>query len=86
MTMSYAINNKKTFNKILKEACKGTSVSPKEVIQDLIRGGAIDLFYLDLSKEDVQLIVADLVESKEISSSPFYSNTVSTRRDSEPID
>ena len=60
-------DSKKYFQKQLENACKGTPVTPRELLRELLNSGYKNLYSGELSTDELEMTVADLVESKEIS-------------------
>lgn len=54
------------YQKLLETACKGTPVTPKELLRELVYTGYKKYYDIDLGLDDLKSIVADLVDSKEI--------------------
>jgi len=65
--MSKDLDDKKRINRLLERACKGTSVTSKELLRELVTSGNMNLYEIGLNLDDLKSIVADLAESKEIS-------------------
>lgn len=65
--MAKNFDDKKYFNSLLEKACRGTSITPKELLRELVTSGYKDIYSSDLRIEDLKMIIADLVDSKEIS-------------------
>ncbi len=68
---------KNRFHKLLEKACKGTSITPRELIRELVYSGYKNLYDLDLTLDDLKMIVSDLEDSKE--TSVLYSYRSGTR-------
>lgn len=84
VTMVKDFDDKKQFHKLLEKACKGTSVTSKELLRELVNAGYRNLDDIDLALEDLKMIVSDLVDSKEISA--LHSHPAGTRIDTGVID
>jgi hypothetical protein len=65
--MAKDFDEKKYFHTLLEKACKGTNVTAKDLLRELVNSGYKNIYSGDLSLEDLKMIVADLVDSKEIS-------------------
>ena len=65
--MNRSVYLKKQFHKLLEKACKGTSITPRELLRELVNSGYKNLYDLDLSLDDLKMIVSDLEDSKETS-------------------
>ena len=65
--MASDFDNKKYFHSLLEKACKGTPIISKELLRELITSGYKNIYDSDLSVDDLKMIVADLIDSKEIS-------------------
>ncbi len=63
--MNIKKSNKNAFNKLIEKACEGTDVSSKELYREIINNGYGNFKELELSLEDLKVIVADISESKE---------------------
>lgn len=70
--MAKDFDDKKYFHNLLEKACKGTIVTPKELLRELVNSGYKNLYAGDLSLDELKMIVADLIDSKEIAE--IYSN------------
>lgn len=75
--MSNSNNVNKRFQKMLEKACKGTFVTPRELNQELVAGSYKNLKEMDLSLEDLKLVVSDIEDTKEIAA--MYSQGCSTK-------
>ena len=75
MSIKYPTN--KSFNKLVEIACKSTNVSTKELLRELVNYGYQDFKELDLTLEDLKMIVSDIADSKEIAT--LYTHTSGTR-------
>ncbi len=82
--MSIKFSNYKSFNKLIGKACKGTTVTTKELLRELVDNGYQNFKELDLTLEDLKMIVSDIADSKEISA--LYTHTTSTRSEVEVQD
>lgn len=76
--MAKDFDNKKHFQTMLEKACKGTIVTPRELLRELVISGYKNLYSGDLSLEEVKMIVVDLVDSKEISGASSLKNEKKT--------
>ena len=63
--MAKDFDENKYFNRLLAKACKGTSITPRELLRELIGIGYQNVSDIDFSLEDLKEIVADLVDSKD---------------------
>lgn len=82
MSIKYPTN--KSFNRLLEIACKGTTVSTKELLRELVNYGYQNFKDLDLTLEDLKMIVSDIADSKEISA--LYTHASGTRSEVETQD
>lgn len=82
--MSIKYPNNKSFNKLIGKACKGTTVSTKELLRELVYIGYKNFKELDLTLEDLKIIVSDIADSKEISAS--HTHVSGTRAEVEAPD
>ena len=62
--------NKNSFRKLIEKACKGTTVSPREVHQEIFNCGYKNFMELGLTLEELKTIVSDIAESKAVRGIP----------------
>ena len=56
---------KNAFNRLIEKACKGTDVSTRELYREFASNGYGNFKDLNLTLEDLKLIVLDISDSKE---------------------
>lgn len=64
--MAKKFDNKQYFQTQLEKACKGTVITPRELLRELINSGYKNLYSGGILYDELEVTVADLIDSKEV--------------------